>query len=126
VISPANDLGAVARYVEQALEPGAQRPTFSSVHGADSTVVRAADLTLDKFIDAETLEAAKTLPRKRARTDLSLTRETAPGLRAPGSFPKRGKRRARAADSRDGEGDRPPAQQVEARGANGVASRTTS
>ena len=63
VISPANDLGALARYVEKALEPGTQRPTFSSVHGADSTVVRAADLTLDKFIDAETLAAAKTLPR---------------------------------------------------------------
>ena len=34
------------------------RPTFASVHGADSTEVRAEDLTLDKFIDADLLNAA--------------------------------------------------------------------
>ncbi|ORA11402.1 non-ribosomal peptide synthetase, partial [Mycobacterium arosiense] len=38
-------------------------PSFASVHGRNATEVRAADLTLDKFIDAATLTAAPTLPR---------------------------------------------------------------
>ncbi|MGH3581002.1 MAG: amino acid adenylation domain-containing protein, partial [Mycobacterium sp.] len=37
-------------------------PSFASVHGADTTEVHAADLTLDKFIDATTLTTAPTLP----------------------------------------------------------------
>jgi thioester reductase-like protein len=37
-------------------------PSFGSVHGRDSTEVHAADLTLDKFIDATTLTTASTLP----------------------------------------------------------------
>ena len=39
-----------------------QGPSFASVHGRDTTEVHAGDLTLDKFIDAETLTAAPTLP----------------------------------------------------------------
>jgi fatty acid CoA ligase FadD9 len=62
VISPANDLRHLAGYIETALESGAQRPTFAAVHGAGSTEARAADLTLDKFIDAGTLAEAKALP----------------------------------------------------------------
>ncbi len=38
-------------------------PSFASVHGGDTTEVRAGDLTLDKFIDATTLTGASTLPR---------------------------------------------------------------
>lgn len=37
------------------------RPTAATVH--DGTVIRAADLTLDRFLDAATLAAAPTLPR---------------------------------------------------------------
>ncbi|VEG45704.1 linear gramicidin synthetase subunit D [Mycolicibacterium flavescens] len=37
-------------------------PRFVAVHGSEATEVHAADLTLDKFIDASTLEAARTLP----------------------------------------------------------------
>jgi thioester reductase-like protein/amino acid adenylation domain-containing protein len=36
--------------------------SFASVHGRDTTEVHAADLTLDKFIDAATLAGAPTLP----------------------------------------------------------------
>src|SRR6202012_5749385 len=37
-------------------------PTFTTVHRADATEIRAAELTLDKFIDAATLAAASSLP----------------------------------------------------------------
>ncbi|MFJ1758822.1 carboxylic acid reductase [Amycolatopsis sp. NPDC088138] len=62
VVSPANDLGALAEYVTRNLA-GSERPTVAGVHGPDATEVRAADLTLDKFFDAGTLAAAESLPR---------------------------------------------------------------
>jgi fatty acid CoA ligase FadD9 len=63
IISPASDLRQVAKYVEAGRESGSKRPTFATVHGRGATEVRAADLTLDKFIDAETLSEAPALPR---------------------------------------------------------------
>ncbi|MEU6923002.1 carboxylic acid reductase [Streptomyces sp. NPDC046631] len=65
VISPAHDLARLASYIEEQRASGAQRPTFASVHGENSTEARAGDLTLDKFIGAATLAAAPTLPRPR-------------------------------------------------------------
>ena len=62
IVSPATDLAGVAAYIEGERAPGSKRPTFSSVHGRGATEARAADLTLDKFIDAETLAAAASLP----------------------------------------------------------------
>ncbi|MEZ0052669.1 fatty acid CoA ligase FadD9 [Mycobacterium sp. MAA66] len=62
IVSPATDLAGVAAYIEGERAAGGQRPTFSTVHGKGSTVARAADLTLDKFIDAATLAAAPSLP----------------------------------------------------------------
>ena len=62
IISPANDLAALAHYIEEQRGPGAQRPTFASVHGRHAGEVAAADLTLDKFLDAASLAAAPTLP----------------------------------------------------------------
>ena len=41
---------------------GSKRPTFASVHGRGATEVHASDLTLDKFLDAQTLAAAPSLP----------------------------------------------------------------
>ncbi|MGW1784006.1 carboxylic acid reductase [Streptomyces sp. NPDC002143] len=58
VISPANDLAGVARYIEAERGSGARRPTFASVHGEHGTEVRAGDLALEKFLDASTLAAA--------------------------------------------------------------------
>ncbi|GAS91992.1 carboxylic acid reductase [Mycolicibacterium brisbanense] len=62
IVSPANDLAAIADYIE-AERQGSKRPTYASVHGRDATEVHAADLTLDKFIDAATLAAAPSLPK---------------------------------------------------------------
>ncbi len=62
IVSPASDLATLAGYIEAERQPGTKRPTFASVHGRDATEVHAADLTLDKFIDAQTLAAASSLP----------------------------------------------------------------
>ena len=61
IVSPANDLQAIADYIEGERQ-GTKRPSFASVHGRDAVEVHAADLTLDKFIDAATLAAAPDLP----------------------------------------------------------------
>lgn len=63
IISPTSDLKQIADYVEAERESGSKRPTFVTVHGRGATQVRAADLTLDKFIDAKTLNEAPGLPR---------------------------------------------------------------
>ncbi|BBZ48435.1 carboxylic acid reductase [Mycobacterium heidelbergense] len=65
IVSPANDLAAIADYIEGERR-GTKRPTFASVHGRDAVEVHASDLTLDKFIEASTLAAAPTLPRPSA------------------------------------------------------------
>ena len=62
IVSPANDLAALAAYIEAERRPGAKRPTFASVHGRGAAEAHASDLTLDKFIDAQTLAAAPSLP----------------------------------------------------------------
>ncbi|MFE9577898.1 carboxylic acid reductase [Nocardia sp. NPDC006044] len=61
IISRANNLREIAKYIEDERDSGAKRPTVTSVHGS-GTEIRAADLTLDKFIDARTLAAATTIP----------------------------------------------------------------
>jgi fatty acid CoA ligase FadD9 len=62
IVSPANDLQAIAGYIETERNSGGKRPTFASVHGAGATEAHAGDLTLDRFIDAATLAAAAQLP----------------------------------------------------------------
>ena len=61
IVSPASDLQTIANYIEGERQ-GSKRPTFASVHGRDAVEVRAADLTLDKFVDAKTIAAASSLP----------------------------------------------------------------
>ncbi len=63
IISPASDLRQLAEYVESERESGSKRPTFATIHGRGATEARASELTLDKFIDADALAAAPTLPR---------------------------------------------------------------
>jgi fatty acid CoA ligase FadD9 len=64
IVSPATDLQVLADYIEAERTSGTKRPTFATVHGRrDATEVHARDLTLDKFIDAQTLGAAPVLPR---------------------------------------------------------------
>jgi fatty acid CoA ligase FadD9 len=62
IVSPASDLASIAAYVEAERAGGSKRPTYDAVHGRDAVEVHAGDLTLDKFIDAETLAAATSLP----------------------------------------------------------------
>jgi fatty acid CoA ligase FadD9 len=62
IVSPANDLQAIADYIEGERQ-GTKRPTFAAVHGRGAVEVHAADLKLDKFIDASTLAAAPNLPQ---------------------------------------------------------------
>ncbi|MEU2092318.1 carboxylic acid reductase [Nocardia beijingensis] len=61
VISPANGLLEVAGYIEAERVSGTRGATYAAVHGA-GTHVRAADLTLDKFLDARTIAEAPALP----------------------------------------------------------------
>ncbi|CQD25255.1 acyl-CoA dehydrogenase [Mycolicibacterium conceptionense] len=62
IVSPATDLAGIAEYIETQ-RSGSQRPTYASVHGRHTAEVSAADLTLDKFLDAATLAAAPNLPK---------------------------------------------------------------
>ena len=66
MVDPTADLLAIAKHIERHRDSDGLRPTFASVHGADSTEVRARDLTLDKFVDAGLLGAAASLPRPTA------------------------------------------------------------
>jgi fatty acid CoA ligase FadD9 len=63
IISPTSSVGILADYIETQRSTAAQRPSCSSVHGHNPAVVLASELTLDKFMDAETLSTAKSLPR---------------------------------------------------------------
>ncbi|OSC27435.1 oxidoreductase [Mycobacterium vulneris] len=62
IVSPANDLAAIATYIEAELQ-GSKRPTLAAVHGRDATTVHASDLTLDKFLDEAILAGAPSLPK---------------------------------------------------------------
>ncbi|OBK48799.1 oxidoreductase [Mycobacterium kubicae] len=59
IVSPTATLATIAKYIDGERTSVSTRPTFASVHGRGATVARAADLTLDKFIDADTLTAAR-------------------------------------------------------------------
>ncbi|MBA0044837.1 carboxylic acid reductase [Mycobacteroides sp. LB1] len=63
IVSAANDLSDIAKFIDDQRHSGGTRPTAETVHGAGHTEIRAADLTLDKFIDEATLQAAPSLPK---------------------------------------------------------------
>jgi fatty acid CoA ligase FadD9 len=62
ITSPANDIGRIADYIEAQRGVGIRRPAFSTVHGRGAAAISAGDLTLDKFIDVQTLADAPLLP----------------------------------------------------------------
>ena len=63
IVSPANDLQALADYVEKRRQSTYEGPTFGSVHAAGATKVRARELSLDKFLDDATLRGVRDLAR---------------------------------------------------------------
>lgn len=73
LLSPANDLRTIADHIEAEQALGVKRPSFALVHGNDGIEVCATDLTLEKFIDAGTLDAARQLPRAAGQRTVLLT-----------------------------------------------------
>lgn len=73
VTSPATTLGDLAEYIATARESGTAVVSFAGVHGAGPDQVAAADLKLEKFIDAETLAAAPGLPVAATTSTVLLT-----------------------------------------------------
>ncbi|MFZ3474208.1 carboxylic acid reductase [Streptomyces sp. 4.24] len=63
IISRGTDLRRLAGYVEEKLAAGPPRVSFASVHTEGSSRVHAKDLTLERFIDEETLAGARSLTR---------------------------------------------------------------
>lgn len=61
IISPTTTLAQLAEHIATERGSGSRGPTFATVHGAGATQIRADDLTLDKFIDSETLSQAPQL-----------------------------------------------------------------
>lgn len=59
ILHPAGSAQRLADFVDQARAGGLGGATFASVHGAGATQIRASDLTLDRFFDADTLEMAE-------------------------------------------------------------------
>jgi fatty acid CoA ligase FadD9 len=62
VIDPTGDLLGIANHIERHRDSEVLRPTYAAVHGTAGVEVRAADLTLDKFIDDDVLKTAMALP----------------------------------------------------------------
>lgn len=62
IISAATDLQQMADHIEAKRGTATNQPSFASVHGQGSAEVKAVDLTLDKFLDPQTIAGAKRLP----------------------------------------------------------------
>lgn len=73
ITSPTTDMSALAAYLDS---DGVARPSAATVHSIDTSidgaVLKATDLTLDKFLDSQLLDAATELPvaRREPRTVL--------------------------------------------------------
>ncbi|MGE3691718.1 MAG: carboxylic acid reductase [Novosphingobium sp.] len=63
IINPAGNLGRLAELIEAERSGAQKRATFASIHGANSKVARASDLTLERFLDARLLAEAPALPQ---------------------------------------------------------------
>ncbi|MGW8976849.1 carboxylic acid reductase [Streptomyces platensis] len=72
IVNPVHTLQQVADHIEKILASGHQRPTADSVHGPSATRLLADDLTLEAFLDTETMARSgrPTGPLLAARTVL--------------------------------------------------------
>jgi fatty acid CoA ligase FadD9 len=62
IVGPTGTVEHLADYIEIERSSAAKRPSFATVHTLDTSKVYASELTLDKFIDKQTLADATTLP----------------------------------------------------------------
>lgn len=60
--NPAGSLQQLAHYIERARDASFDHATVTSVHGKNAAEIRASDLSLEKFMDQGTLQAAADLP----------------------------------------------------------------
>ena len=58
ILDPAGSTARLAQFVDRAIAGGGDTPSFASVHGEDPTSIRASDLVLPAFLDADTLASA--------------------------------------------------------------------
>lgn len=56
--NPAGDLRQLTAFIERSRAHDGDRPTFASVHDRGADEIRAEDLTIDRFLDADMLKAA--------------------------------------------------------------------
>ena len=70
--NPVGSLQQLAQYIERAREASSARPTFASIHGRGAAEIRARDLSLERFLNRETLESAQhaAAPAQEIRTVL--------------------------------------------------------
>ncbi|APE35154.1 oxidoreductase [Nocardia mangyaensis] len=73
LLGPDSDLTRIADYIRREREPGTRRTDADAVHGVGATEIRAADLVLEKFLDAPTLAAAAALPATTAVNTVLIT-----------------------------------------------------
>lgn len=59
ILHPAGHARRLADFIDNARDNGGTGPTFASIHGAGATVIKASDLTLDRFLDGPALERAE-------------------------------------------------------------------
>ncbi|KXP00736.1 hypothetical protein AXK61_14135 [Tsukamurella pseudospumae] len=62
IVGPTATLAGVVAHIEAARAGAVQAPTAASIHGTGASIARAADLRLDRFIDADLLAAAPSKP----------------------------------------------------------------
>lgn len=55
LLAPDGDLARIAGYVRREREPGTHRTDSEAVHGLGASEIRAADLTLEKFLDVSAI-----------------------------------------------------------------------
>ncbi|MGE0383366.1 MAG: carboxylic acid reductase [Gammaproteobacteria bacterium] len=61
ITHPTGSLAQLTQFIDRARAERAGRPTFNALHGSGALEIHARDLTLDRFIDADTLARASTL-----------------------------------------------------------------
>ena len=63
ITDPSGGLQQLASFIERARNGASRQASFASIHGRDATRIKAADLTLDRFLDASLFaHAANLLP----------------------------------------------------------------